>query len=277
MDLLVNPVAYLRFSVIKTDDPLPSSMMPALHEPWHRRWWNRILDIVYAPSCELCQEPLREGRYLCDGCRDALPRIAAPFCTSCGEMFDGNITSNFLCPNCRDLSYDFRFARPVLQSSEPARGLIHGLKYQRNLYLARDLARIASEAFSDERLKRALEERWALVPVPLHWKREQSRHYNQSEEIARHLGKMLGLPLVKALKRVRATPTQTHLSRRQRLQNLRGAIELTRAGRRLDRETTAGIIIIDDVFTTGATVQECARMLKKNQHENIVVVTVMRG
>lgn len=251
--------------------------MPVLHEPWHRRWWHRILDVVYAPHCEICQEPQREGRYLCDACRDSLPRIAAPFCESCGEMFEGNITGPFLCPNCSGLDYDFRFARPVLTSSEPARALIHGLKYQKNLYLARDLARIATEAFADPRLTRAWEERWALVPVPLHWKRQQSRHYNQSEEIARHLGKWLALPVIKALKRVRSTPTQTHLSRRQRLQNLRGAIEITRAGRNMTRGNTAGVIIIDDVFTTGATVQECARVLKQNQHENIVVVTVMRG
>jgi ComF family protein len=251
--------------------------MPVLQAPWHRRWWHRILDVIYAPSCELCQEPLFEGRYLCDSCRDSLPRITAPFCESCGEMFEGNIASQFLCPNCRELTYDFRFARPVLASSEPARELIHGLKYQKNLYLARDLARIAAEAFSDPRLKGAREERWPLVPVPLHWKRQQSRHYNQSEEIARHLGKWLGLPVVKALKRVRATPTQTHLSRRQRLQNLRGAIEMTRAGRNMNSQNTAGVIIVDDVFTTGATVQECARILAQNQHENIVVVTVMRG
>jgi ComF family protein len=192
-------------------------------------------------------------------------------------MFEGNITSQFLCPNCNGLDYDFRFARPVLTSSEPARALIHGLKYQKNLHLARDLARIATEAFADPRLKRAWEERWTLVPVPLHWKRQQSRHYNQSEEIASHLGKWLDLPLIKALKRVRATPTQTHLTRRQRLQNLRGTIQMTRAGRNMNSQHTAGVIIVDDVFTTGATVQECARILAQNQHENIVVVTVMRG
>jgi ComF family protein len=113
--------------------------------------------------------------------------------------------------------------------------------------------------------------------VPLHWKREQSRHYNQSQEIARHLGALLGLPVVSALKRTKATPTQTHLNRKQRLQNLRGAIALSAAGKRLNPAETKGIVLIDDVFTTGATVQECARILARNQHENIVVVTVMRG
>lgn len=192
-------------------------------------------------------------------------------------MFEGNINSDFFCPNCRDLTYAFRFARPVLWNSDNARSLIHGLKYERNLYLARDLARIASEAFEDPRLTIAREQRWTLVPVPLHWKREQDRHYNQSHEIARHLGVLLGLPVVQALKRSRATPTQTHLTRKQRLQNLSGSIELSQAGKRLLPAETKGIVLIDDVFTTGATVQECARVLTRNQHENVVVVTVMRG
>jgi ComF family protein len=192
-------------------------------------------------------------------------------------MFDGNIQSEFLCPNCRDLEYAFRFARPVLLSSERARSLIHALKYQRSIHLARDLARIAAEAFADPRLAVALEQRWTLVPVPLHWRREQSRFYNQSHEIARHLAQLLDLPLLPALKRIRATPTQTHLNRRQRLQNLRGSIELSRCGQRLSPADTPGIVLVDDVFTTGATVQECARILAQNHHENVVVVTVMRG
>ncbi len=192
-------------------------------------------------------------------------------------MFEGKIQSQFICPNCRDLTYAFRFARPVLWNSDSARTLIHGLKYQRHLYLARDLARIASEAFKDPRLARAVEERWTLIPVPLHWKREQSRHYNQSEEIARHLGDLMKLPVVNGLKRQRSTPTQTHLNRKQRLLNLRGSIELSSVGKRLNPHEIKGLILIDDVFTTGATVQECARILAQNQHENIVVVTVMRG
>jgi ComF family protein len=239
--------------------------------------FHRLLDALYPPSCELCEVPLQDGSYLCEACRESLPRIRAPFCSSCGEMFEGNIQAEFLCPNCRDLTYAFRFARPVLWNSDNARTLIHGLKYERNLYLARDLARIAGEAFEDPRLAQARQERWTLVPVPLHWKREQSRHYNQSQEIARHLGALLGLPVVSALKRTKATPTQTHLNRKQRLQNLRGAIALSTAGKRLNPQEIKGIVLIDDVFTTGATVQECARILSQNQHENVVVVTVMRG
>lgn len=251
--------------------------LPPLYEARHRRLFHRLLDFLYPPSCELCHCSLSHGRSLCECCRDALPRIHAPFCDRCGEMFDGNISSSFICPNCRTLSYEFRFARPVLDCSNEARELIHSLKYQKNLHLARELARLATEAFADPRLHEALEQRWTLVPVPLHRQREQQRFYNQSHEIARHLGALLQLPVVRALKRVRATPTQTRLSRRQRLKNLQGAIALTRKGKAMKPEQTPGIILIDDVFTTGATVHECAKILSHNQHENVVVVTVMRG
>lgn len=247
-------------------------------EPRWRRWAHKALDLIYPPECELCQEPLRDGCYLCVSCRDQLPRIAAPFCEHCGEMFEGATMTKFLCPNCTHLTYDFSFARPVLSNSEKARQLIHQFKYAHAVYLARELAQIAAEAFADPRMQRALEEQWPLAPVPLFWRREQGRHYNQSYEIARQLGRMYDLPVLRALKRVRATPTQTHLNRKMRLQNLRGAIEISAQGRRLlAKSPPAGMILIDDVFTTGATVQECAHVLSQNHLENIVVVTVMRG
>lgn len=247
-------------------------------DPWWRSCGRKLLDLIYPPECELCLHTLSDGRYLCDACRDQLPRILSPFCSRCGEMFEGRIESSFLCPNCTGLTYAFSFARPVLLSSEPARQLIHHFKYTRSIHLAGELAMLAAEAFDDPRLGRALAEKWTLVPVPLFWSREQTRQYNQSHEIARHLGRMFDLPVLRALKRVRATPTQTHLSRKQRLQNLRGAIKLSFRGRRwLKSEQPKGVILIDDVFTTGATVQECAQILAQNQIENIVVVTVMRG
>jgi ComF family protein len=245
------------------------------------RWQSisaRLLDMVYPPSCELCEAPQVGGRYLCEDCRNKLPRVESPFCQKCGEMFEGNISTAFLCPNCTDLDYAFSFARPVLLSSDAARHLVHMFKYGKAIHLARELAMLAAEAFDDPRLQRALAEKWTLVPVPLHWARKQHRHFNQSEEIARHLGKILGLPMIPVLNRIRATPTQTNLSRKQRLQNLRGAIQISARGRRWIKGGAAtGIILIDDVFTTGATVQECAQVLRKNLQENIVVVTVVRG
>ncbi|MEP4076744.1 ComF family protein [Haloferula sp.] len=150
--------------------------------------------------------------------------------------------------------------------------MVHDLKYGRRLELARSLAALAVRAFDDPRLEVVREERWPLVPVPLHRARRRWRHFNQASEVALPLGRMIGLPVVEALKRIRPTVTQTRLSRTQRQKNLRGAFEVVRGF-----EAPAGVVLVDDVFTTGSTVHECARVLRKSGVQKVVVVTVMRG
>jgi ComF family protein len=155
--------------------------------------------------------------------------------------------------------------------------MIHRLKYGRELHLTKDLGRLAAEAFSDLRLAPALAGNWPLIPVPLHRQRQQSRHFNQAEEISRVLSLHTGLPMLRALKRIRSTEHQTVLTRSQRLENLRGAFVVTKAGHRHIENTTAGAVLVDDVLTTGSTVNECAKVLRRAGIQTVVVVTVMRG
>jgi competence protein ComFC len=240
-----------------------------------KRIIGRFLDLIYPCACRLCGSELHGGRYLCDDCWVALPRLRAPFCATCGEMFDGEIDAEFDCPNCRDTEFAFEFARPAMAHDPQTRELIHDLKYHRGTHMARDLARLAVSAFDDPRLQTALAEAWPLVPVPLHWQRLRSRHFNQAEEIARALSRLTGQTVVRALKRTRSTATQTRLSRHQRQKNLHGAFAVTRPGKSLTQ--APGVVLIDDVFTTGSTVHECARILRKAGLQKVVVVTVMRG
>lgn len=242
-----------------------------------RRWAGRLADLLYPPLCACCGETASSGRALCGGCHGRLPRLASPFCRICGEARDGRIEGAFSCPNCRGLSFAFDFVRPALVWSEPARDLIHRLKYGREIHLARELGGLAAEAFEDPRLASPLAGRWPLVPVPLHRSRFQHRHFNQAEEIARGLAQATGLPVVRALRRVRRTDSQTRLSRARRLENLRGAFVPTSAGRSLAGSGAGGVVLVDDVFTTGATVHECARVLKRAGVQNVIVVTLMRG
>jgi ComF family protein len=242
-----------------------------------RRAGGRLLDLLYPPHCALCQCRLSDSRWLCPDCADALPRIGEPFCRRCGEPFEGVIEDSFLCPNCGNLKFAFEFARPALRSHPALRSLILDLKYRRQIHLAAELGRLALESLEDDRLAPALAGRWPVVPVPLHWKRLQKRHFNQSAEIARVFARSAGLPLVAALRRIRDTGTQTRLSRKERLTNLRDAFRLSRAGRRLVRERAPGAIVFDDVFTTGSTTHECARTLRRAGVEKVVVITVMRG
>ncbi len=233
---------------------------------------GRVLDLVYPGVCHLCGDGLAGGRCLCDACGDGLPRLRPPCCQTCGQGFEGRIQGDFSCPNCRDQSFAFDFARPALFRSDGALQLIHDLKYGRRLELARELADLTVPAFSDPRLAEAHDGRWPLVPVPLHRRRFHWRQFNQSLEIARPLGRRLGLPVRPILRRIRPTVTQTRLSRAQRRKNLRGAFEVVRGV-----EGGDGAVLVDDVFTTGSTAHECARVLRGAGFQKVIVVTVMRG
>jgi len=242
-----------------------------------RRLLNAALDLVYPPACELCSRPLRGNRWLCDDCSGALPRLTPPFCERCAEPVWGAVEGSVSCLNCQQLEFAFQFARPALRNDPDTRRLVHDLKYHRRIHLAAELGRLAAEAFDDPRLATALAGRWPLVPVPLHRSRQHRRHFNQSLEIARTVAAIHGLPVIHALRRCRDTGTQTRLSRSRRLDNLHGAFKVTLAGRRLARGQAAGAIVFDDVFTTGATSHECARVLRRAGVQKVVVVTVMRG
>ncbi len=238
---------------------------------------GRVLDLLYPTSCAVCHLSLKDGRALCEDCNADLPRLLEPFCKSCGEMFEGRIDGVFACPNCSHLKFAFEFARPAMVRDERTLDLIHRLKYGREIHLAGELGRLAGEAFEDPRLAPALAGGWPLVPVPLHRKRLRTRHFNQAAEISRSLAAHTGLPVLNALRRIRETETQTHLNRKQRMENLRGAFSITRHGERWLESPAAGVVLVDDVLTTGSTVNECARTLRRAGVRKIVVVTVMRG
>ena len=235
-----------------------------------------LANLIFPGVCQLCHHPAPSGRHLCTTCEDALPPLRPPFCASCGEMFDGALDRPFECPNCHTLDFAFDFARPAMALDPRTRQLIHDLKYHRAIHLAADLARLTRRAFDDDpRLHQPLAERWPLVPVPLHWHRTRTRHFNQAAEIARALSRSTRCPLVHALRRTRTTTTQTRLSRHQRQQNLHHAFSTTRHFHHLTRHP--GVILIDDVLTTGSTVHECARTLRLAGSQKVIVVTVMRG
>lgn len=236
-----------------------------------------MLDLLYPPECGVCGTGLAHGRSLCEDCGADLPRIVEPFCESCGEMFQGEIDGPFECPNCSDLKFSFEFARPAMLRDDRTLDLIHRLKYGREIHFAAELGLLARESFADPRLAPALDGKWPLVPVPLHRKRLRHRHFNQAAEIALALAKHTGLPVLNALLRTRQTETQTLLNRRQRMENLRGAFALSRSGKRRASEKPEGAVLIDDVLTTGSTVNECARTLRRAGFGKVFVVTVMRG
>lgn len=236
---------------------------------------SRFLDLLYPSVCELCQTSLDRGGAICLSCANLIPRVRSPFCEACGESFDGSINDHFQCQNCQGINHDFDFARASLKGLSTAFDLVHRLKYRRQFFLARDLARFLDETIQED--ERFLDYSDALlVPVPLHWRRQQWRHGNQAVELARELAPLCGLELSPSLVRKRSTQTQTKLTRKQRLSNLRGAFGIRK--RDLSRLQDRDVILIDDVFTTGATTHECSRILKRTAGvSKVAVLTLVRG
>ncbi len=219
-------------------------------------WIESFLNLVYPEA------PL-EG--------DLIP-VLEPFCFLCGEPFQGELNEESICSNCRNRRWYLKCARAPYRAEGPVRELIHRFKYDQQFHHLRKLSSWLIEGY--ERFYRDSEEGYdALVPVPLYPVRRRERGFNQAEELAGVLGKHAGLPVWKALERIRATDTQANLRRSERLRNQAGAYALKRgfdvAGARL--------LIIDDVFTTGATINACAQVLHKAGARRIDALTVARG
>lgn len=241
--------------------------------------WLALADLIYPRRCCVCHVPLEEG-WFCTGCAGALPWVEAPYCKVCGEVYDGALTHEFRCSNCSGRRLEFEFAVAACHAEAATRELIHQFKYERRLHLRGALASLMLRILEEPRLARENLGEWLLVPVPLHPSREADREYNQSWELCQRLSRLTGIPAAKALVRTRETEPQAGLHRGERLKNLRGAFAVAKARFWRPQADLQGrrILLVDDVFTTGATTNECARVLRREGGaEKVVVITATRG
>jgi ComF family protein len=231
-----------------------------------------ILDLVYPRSCTCCSAPAPEGgRYLCWDCMATLPFIQDPYCSICGDPFDGAITHDFVCGWCEANQPAFEIARSALRYRGHVAHLLQSFKYQHATYLAADLGMILAGCVRAHLLTGGLD---AIAYVPLHPRKARSRSYNQARLLAEYLSRDLEIPVERnALRRVRWTSTQTRLRAEARRQNVEGAfvtpIPDWVQGRRW--------LLVDDVMTTGATVAACAKVLCDAGATRVVVATLARG
>jgi len=255
--------------------PVPSRVQRLL-----RPVWQAWVDLVYPQLCCVCRVPVDEG-WFCEVCAGALPRVEAPYCKVCGEVYEGALTNEFRCTNCSGRRLEFEFAVAACHAEGAMRELIHQFKYERRLQLRGALASLMLRILEEEpRLAGEDLAEWLLVPVPLHRSREAEREYNQSWELCTRLSGLAGIPAANALVRTRETEQQAGLSREERLKNLRGAFAVRPPRRWQPKISLQGrrILLVDDVFTTGATTSECARVLRREGGaEKVVVITVTRG
>jgi ComF family protein len=227
--------------------------------------------LLYPPVCTLCSRKTKAGEYLCAQCEGKAMRIVAPFCQQCSEPFDGALTSAFTCANCAHREIYFDAAVAAYRGRGIVRHIIHQFKYARQVHLRHLVARWLCAAFDDPRLRRRHFD--LLVPVPLHPTRQRERGFNQAVLLAELLSAQMSIRCRPVLKRIRYTTTQTALDRAERIENLHNAFRL----RKNADVRGLRVLLIDDVLTTGSTLSECARVLKRAGALSVHAATAARA
>jgi ComF family protein len=236
-----------------------------------RRVGRGALDLLYPPLCIGCRARVGEPGSLCAECWQSIDFLDGAACQCCGLPFELDPGSETLCAACLADPPSFDRARAVMRYDDKSRGPILALKHADRLDLIPGFA-----LWLDRAGRTLLSESDVIVPVPLHWGRLWRRRYNQAAELARRLGVLAAKPVEPmALRRIRATPSQGAMpSAKARRRNMRGAFQVPPERQSAVEGRT--VLLVDDVLTTGATVDDCARALKRVGVEKVSVLALAR-
>ncbi len=219
---------------------------------------SAILDLIFPPHCVGCG---RSGALVCEGCWESFTPLGPQVCPVCGSPVSAS-------RRCHAGSLHFRWARSAFLFDGPCREAIHALKYKRRAPLAEALVeRMASHLHLPDHSFEM------LVPVPLHSERQAERGFNQAAMLAVALGTRLRLPVTsEALLRIRPTRSQVDLSLEERHENVSGAFQGSE-----ELVARRSVLLVDDVYTTGATLGACALALRHAGASDVVAVTLARA
>lgn len=233
---------------------------------------NAAADLVFPRSCVHCAEIVDQSDYqfLCRSCAREVIFSTPPACSTCGYPFFGQLAGPKICPHCAELSPVFEEGKTLFLAKGPARSLLHELKYHSGFYVLNDLARMvqANPHYLDYLTDAQ------LVSIPLHPDKQRERGFNQSDRIAATLASVANCRVNKLLVRTQFTQTQTRLDRAARHQNVKNAFALAPNATVIP---TQQYILIDDVFTTGSTLNACAAVLRQAGAQHIKVATLGHG
>ncbi len=233
---------------------------------------RHIADIVFPPQCISCAailQPLTE-KVFCSLCREKIKFLTGSLCPICGIMFSDSPSASHLCGNCLEKRPYFSSARAVAGYETIMLNAIHQFKYGRDLSIGALLASFMADfSFPDLEFK----DYSLIIPVPLHIKKLRKRGFNQAIILADAIGKKWQIPInFSLLKRCKFTLSQTGLDKKERERNIKRAFEV----RNKEKIVGRNIILVDDVYTTGATLNECAKILTKAGAQKVAVLTLAR-
>jgi ComF family protein len=229
---------------------------------------DAVIAVVLAPCCACCRLPLEHPTRgaVCAACWSSIPAPSDPLCETCGDALPSwrvPDATDRRCARCRRTARVITCGRSIGPYEGALRDILHALKYDHRRSVARPLGARMARAGAE-----VVQGADVAVPVPLHFTRQYARGFNQAAELAAQVG----LPVVNALRRTRATTTQTDLPEGLRHQNVKGAFALR-------RPVQAGsiVVLVDDVSTTGATVDACARVLLAAGAREVRALTAARA
>ena len=234
--------------------------------------WRTFLDMLYPRTCAGCGKlAAPEPGHFCWDCQSKILYVQSPYCSICGDPVEGRVDGSFVCYACSESAPFFDRARSAVRYRGVMQNILQEFKYREGLWMRPDLVRILEACVATHYDMGEID---AVTFVPLYPAKHRQRGYNQAEVLAGLLAKSIRKPLLKyCLVRLKPTQTQTHLTARDRVTNVKGAFK----ARWLSRLKGRRILLVDDVMTTGATVNECSRVLKAGGAAHVVVVTVARG
>ena len=245
---------------------LANALRPRAKATRLRGFVDAAIAVLLAPACSACERPLDAPTRgpICPLCWSSIIPITPPVCDGCGDpLRSWRVVDDDRCRRCRRSPSHVTRGRAIGAYEGALRAIVHALKYDGRPSVAKPLAALMTAHGAD-----VLDGAHACVPVPLHSARLRSRGFNQAAELARYIG----LPVVPALRRIRRTPSQTDLPAAQRHANVRDAFALVR------RTTVRGmvVVLVDDVSTTGATLDACARVLLEAGAREVRALTAAR-
>ncbi len=238
--------------------------------------FQEILDIIYPVRCPLCGDiVVPKGNKSCPSCKAKLPYIQEPSCMKCSKPLEQE--EKEYCSDCERKAYHFDRGYAVWTYNDVMKKSVANFKYHgRKEYAAFYIEEVV-ERYSDK-IKRMKPD--AIVPVPVHRSKYLERGYNQADILARGIGKMVGVPVVSdLLLRNKKTMPQKELSDIERLRNLTGAFRWNEAASRRYGRDLARLLLVDDIYTTGSTIEACTNILKSQGVLEVyfIVLCIGRG
>jgi ComF family protein len=231
---------------------------------------SQLVSLLFPCKCLLCNTLTQGDTMLCTSCWSKLEFITEPKCRSCSLPFSFDLSASNLCASCLGQPPYFDSAFALLKYNKHSKVIIHKLKYADQLHIARCFAKLIVTRLSDE-----IAGYHIVIPVPLHRKRLLSRRYNQAAVLGSNIAKLAKLQfLANALVKKRHDVQQTKLTRDERMKNVLGSFSFE--PRYKKRLLGKRVILIDDVHTTGTTLSECSRILKKSGCAEVYAITLAR-